>query len=170
MENCKLLPFIYRVILVSIVTTLETALPRNRGLIPGRGEIFHTKFRPELGPIQPLVRWVLGDLTSRAKRQNCERDYLPPSSAEVKNSWSQTFTPPYFFCMHSGNFASSLYSRVFSPTCIAPYIAAGWTDRFRSNACYNGIFLSISGFHRCLLKLTSPDSVQSRPAHPHLPN
>ena len=62
-ENCKLLPCIYRVILVSVVTTLETALPRNRGSIPGRGEIFrHTKFRPEMGPTQSLVRWVLGIL------------------------------------------------------------------------------------------------------------
>jgi hypothetical protein len=124
-ENCKLLPCIYRVILVCVVSTLETALPRNRGSIPGRGEIFlHTKFRPELGLTQPLVRWVLGDLTSRAKRPNCERDHLPPSSAEVKKMrGAKPSFPILLHSVHSGNFASSLYSRVFSPTCIAPYIA-----------------------------------------------
>jgi len=31
------------------------------------------------------------------KRPKCEADHSPPSSAEVKNSWSYTYTFPYVF-------------------------------------------------------------------------
>jgi hypothetical protein len=31
------------------------------------------------------------------KRQRCEVDHSPPSSAEVRNEWSYTSTPPYIF-------------------------------------------------------------------------
>jgi hypothetical protein len=130
-ENCKLLPCIYRVILVCVVSTLETALPRNRGSIPGRGEIFlHTKFRPEVGLTQPLVRWVLGDLASRAKRPNCERDHLLPSSAEVKKCVEPNLHSPYFFIV-----CTVATSRpAFTPACLVPRAShrtlqqAGLTD------------------------------------------
>jgi hypothetical protein len=47
-----------------------------------------------------------GRLIPRGVKRPCrEADHLPPSSAEVKNAWSYTSTPPYVFMMwHRGNF------------------------------------------------------------------
>jgi len=66
----------------------------DQGLILGRGNngfffIFITVFRPTLGPTQPPVQWVLG-----VKQLGHEVDHSPPSSAEVKNVWNYTSTPP----------------------------------------------------------------------------
>jgi hypothetical protein len=36
-------------------------------------------------------------LSLGVKRPGCEADYSPPSSAEVKNAWSYTFTHQYVF-------------------------------------------------------------------------
>jgi hypothetical protein len=36
-------------------------------------------------------------LSSEVKRQEREAGHSPPSSAEVKNGWSYTSTPPYVF-------------------------------------------------------------------------
>jgi hypothetical protein len=44
---------------------------------------------PALGPTQPPIRYVPGVV----KRPYREADHLP-SSAEVKNAWSYTSTPP----------------------------------------------------------------------------
>jgi hypothetical protein len=40
-------------------------------------------------------RMVTGEYFVGAKRSGREADYLPPSSAEVKNLWRHTSTPPY---------------------------------------------------------------------------
>jgi hypothetical protein len=40
--------------------------------------------RPALGPTQPPIRWVPGDLSPGVKRPGREADHSPPSSAEVK--------------------------------------------------------------------------------------
>jgi hypothetical protein len=45
--------------------------------------------RPGLGPTQPPVQWLPGE-----KRPGSEADHSPPSSAEVKNAWTNTYTPP----------------------------------------------------------------------------
>jgi hypothetical protein len=50
-------------------------------------EIFlFTTSRPALGPIQPPVRWVPGDLSLGVKRPGREADHSHPSSAEAKNA------------------------------------------------------------------------------------
>jgi hypothetical protein len=76
----------------------------DRGSILGRA----TALRPALGPIQPLFRWVPGDLSPEIKRPEREADYLLRSSAEIKNAWSYTSTPHYVFmaCLvkHRNNF------------------------------------------------------------------
>jgi len=51
--------------------------------------IFSSPPRPER-----LLGWVPGALTPGVKRPGCEADLLPPSSAEVKNAWSYTSSPP----------------------------------------------------------------------------
>jgi hypothetical protein len=50
--------------------------------------------RPALGPIQPLIQWVLGALSPRVEQSVCEADRSRPCSAEVKNAWSYTSTTP----------------------------------------------------------------------------
>jgi len=40
---------------------------------------------------------VLEALKPGVKRPGREADHSPPSSAEVKNAWSCTSTPPYVF-------------------------------------------------------------------------
>jgi len=40
------------------------------------------------------VQWVPGVLSLEVKWPGCEANHMPPSSAEVKNAWSYTSTPP----------------------------------------------------------------------------
>jgi hypothetical protein len=56
--------------------------------------LFTVASRPTLRPIQPPIQWVPGAISPGVKRQGREADHSPPSSAEVKNVWSYTFTPP----------------------------------------------------------------------------
>jgi hypothetical protein len=56
-----------------------------------------TVSRTALGPTQSPIQWVTGALSLGVKRPGREADHSPPSSAEVKNAWSYTFTPPYVF-------------------------------------------------------------------------
>jgi hypothetical protein len=68
-----------------------------RAWSPGRGwEIFllTTASRLVLGPTKPPIQWVSGALSLGVKRPVPEADHSPPSSAEVKNAWSYTSTPP----------------------------------------------------------------------------
>jgi hypothetical protein len=59
--------------------------------------LFTTTSRTALGPIQPPIQWVAGALSLGVKWPGREADHSPPSSAEVKNAWSYTSTPPYTF-------------------------------------------------------------------------
>jgi hypothetical protein len=79
---------------LSVVTSLEGGRPgfdfRQR---QGRYFIlFATESGPALEPTQPPVQRVQVLFTSGR-----EADHSPPSSAEVKNVWRRTFTPPYVF-------------------------------------------------------------------------
>jgi hypothetical protein len=56
--------------------------------------LFTTMSGTTLGPTQPPIQWVPGALSRRVKRPGCEADHSPPSSAEVKNAWNYTSTPP----------------------------------------------------------------------------
>jgi hypothetical protein len=60
----------------------------------GRGEIFllSTSSRPVLGSIQPPTQWVPGGLSPGVKRPEREADHLPPTSTEVKKTWTYTYT------------------------------------------------------------------------------
>jgi hypothetical protein len=45
-------------------------------------------------PTHPPIQCVPGALSLVVMRPGREADHLPPSSAEVKNAWSYTSTPP----------------------------------------------------------------------------
>jgi hypothetical protein len=54
----------------------------------------HHRVQTGLKPTQPPIQWVLGALSQVIKRLRREAGHSPPSSAEVKNAWSYTSTPP----------------------------------------------------------------------------
>jgi hypothetical protein len=50
--------------------------------------------RLALGPTQPPIQWVPAAFFLGVKWPGREADRLPPSSAEFKDRWSYTTTPP----------------------------------------------------------------------------
>jgi len=52
-----------------------------------------TRILISLGPTQPPVQWVPEALSLGVKRPDRKSDHSPPSSAEVKKSWSSASTP-----------------------------------------------------------------------------
>jgi hypothetical protein len=59
--------------------------------------ILSTSFQPALGPTQPPIQWAPGAISPRVNRPGREADHSPPNSADVKNTWIYTSTPPYAF-------------------------------------------------------------------------
>jgi hypothetical protein len=59
--------------------------------------LFATAFRPSLGSTQPPIQCVPGNVSPAVKQPKREADHSLLSSAEVKNAWSYTSTPPYVF-------------------------------------------------------------------------
>jgi hypothetical protein len=103
---------------------LRAGRPRGRSSSPGTAKIFllSTASRPVLGPIQP-IQWVPGAHSPGLKRPGLEADYSPPTSAEVKNMWIYTSTPPYAFmaqCLvkHRDNF--TFISQLHAPAALLP--------------------------------------------------
>jgi hypothetical protein len=56
--------------------------------------LFATASRPAVRPTQPPIQWVPGVTSTRVKWLGHEAEHSAPSSAEVKNAWSYTSTPP----------------------------------------------------------------------------
>jgi hypothetical protein len=52
---------------------------------------------PPLGPTQPPIQRVLGDLSLGENRLGREADHSPPSGAKIKNAWSYISTLPVHF-------------------------------------------------------------------------
>jgi hypothetical protein len=80
---------------VDIVDIMTGYVLDGRGYIPSRGKrVVCTPQRPDRlwdpPSFLPNVYWGL-------KRQRREADHSPPSSAEVKNGWSSSSTPPCVF-------------------------------------------------------------------------
>jgi hypothetical protein len=64
----------------------------------GRIFLFATASKPALGPTQPHnIQWLPGFFFG-GKAAGHETNHSPPSSAEIKNAWSYTYTAPYV-CM-----------------------------------------------------------------------
>jgi hypothetical protein len=69
----------------------------SRVRFPGGGGLgiflFTTASRTALGPTQPPIQRVPVVLSLGVKRPGRKADHSPPSSAEVKNTWSYTSSP-----------------------------------------------------------------------------
>ena len=57
--------------------------------------LFSKMCEPFLGPIQPYIKWILGEPFSGLKWPDPGADHKLQNSAQVKNAWSYTFTLPY---------------------------------------------------------------------------
>jgi hypothetical protein len=66
---------------VSTVTTLRDGRP---------GFHFRQGSSPALGPPQPPTQWVRGTVSPGVKGPGRETGHLPPSHADIKNTWSYT--------------------------------------------------------------------------------
>jgi hypothetical protein len=85
---------------VSIATTLSAGRPRFSFRPAGAVKeffLFVTASSPAARPNRLQCSWVQGALSPGVKRPGCQADHSPPSSAEVKNAWSYTYTSQYIF-------------------------------------------------------------------------
>jgi hypothetical protein len=76
--------------------------------------LFTTASRTALGPTQPPIQWIPVALSLGVKRPGSEADHSPLSSAEVKNAWSYTSTPPGCLVKHRTIFKPLATSTVVS--------------------------------------------------------
>jgi hypothetical protein len=60
--------------------------------------LFTTTSRMAVGPIQPPIQWVPGDLSLGVKQPGDEADCSPPSSAKVKECMELYLLSP--ICLH----------------------------------------------------------------------
>jgi hypothetical protein len=65
--------------------------------VPVGSRIFSTSSRSALGPAQPQIKWVPGNISLEVKRPGHEAAHSPPASVKVKKTWIYTSTPPYTF-------------------------------------------------------------------------
>jgi hypothetical protein len=67
--------------------------------VPVGSRIFSSLRRPYRlwGSTLPPNKWVPGGSSLEVKRPGREADHLPPTSAQVKKTWINTFTSPYVF-------------------------------------------------------------------------
>jgi hypothetical protein len=73
---------------VDIATGLLAERPRSRSSSPGKAQYF--------SPRRPNRFWDPSSLLSNGyQRPRREAEHSPPTSAEVKNTWIYTSTPPY---------------------------------------------------------------------------
>jgi hypothetical protein len=72
--------------------------PRGRSSSPGRVQILHfSTSRRSLRITQPPTHYEPEALSLEVKRPMCGTAHSPPTSAEVKKTWTYTSTPPYAF-------------------------------------------------------------------------
>jgi hypothetical protein len=100
MDVMPVMAYIYRSSCPGKGNIFLTGRPKSRGFIPGRGKrLFSPLYVVQTGSganptSYPMVTW--GSFPG-VKRPGREADHLPPTSAEVNNTWIYTSTPPYIF-------------------------------------------------------------------------
>jgi hypothetical protein len=68
--------------------------------VPIASIIFSTSTRPALGSTQTSDQWVPGAPSLGVNRPGREAHYSPPTSIEVKKTWTYASTPPYAFAAY----------------------------------------------------------------------
>jgi hypothetical protein len=82
---------------VGTITRLRSGLSGVR--TPDSDEFLHSPKFPDRFCVPPsLMKWIRGLFPRGLKRSGREVNHSHPSSAEVKNEWSYTYTPP--ICLH----------------------------------------------------------------------
>ena len=71
---------------------------KNSWLVFRKGQktfLFSNLPKQALRPTQPTIQWVPMTCSSGATRSARGSNHASPSSAEIKDKWNYTFTPPY---------------------------------------------------------------------------
>jgi hypothetical protein len=89
---------------VGIATKVRAEWPRNRGSIPAGPRDFSLLQCPERlwGPSSLIFNAYRRRFSPSVKRPEREYNHSPPSSVEVKNKWSYTYTSPYAWLACTG--------------------------------------------------------------------
>jgi hypothetical protein len=97
--------------------------------------LFSTASRLALGPTHPPIQWALKNLSLGVKRPHREADRSPPSSAEVKNAWCYTTTPPIYLHGIVFNYINyiSKYVDTFAFICLFVQLFSGCYARTRTH-------------------------------------
>jgi hypothetical protein len=85
------------------------------------------------GHTQPHIQWVPGFLSPRLKQPARQADHSHLSSAEIKNAWSYTSTPPYVFVVwdivkHRDKFTNFTKSCTMGFSMCLNLIVCGWIE------------------------------------------
>jgi flagellar basal body-associated protein FliL len=87
------------VIVIVVVVVVVVVVGRSGFQIPGGAGTFSLHHRVQKGSeAHPAYSMGTGGSFPGARAAGRETDHSPPSSAEVKNAWSYTITPP--ICLH----------------------------------------------------------------------
>jgi len=88
--------------LVGIMTRLWVAEPRNHDSRAGRNKQLHQLC---------ILSSILFNGLRKSKWQRCRAGHSHLSSANIKNKWSSTFTPPYAWMAYTGpSFTPGLFT------------------------------------------------------------
>jgi hypothetical protein len=68
-------------------------------LAEARKLLFSTMSRQALGSTQPHIQCKRGTFSLKIKWLGCEANHSPPSTADIKNAWIYSSTPPNTFMM-----------------------------------------------------------------------
>jgi hypothetical protein len=66
-------------------------------LAEARKLVFSTMSRQPLGSTQPHIQCMQGTFSPNVKWLGCEANHSPPSTADIKNAWIYSPTPPHTF-------------------------------------------------------------------------
>jgi hypothetical protein len=91
---------------VNILTKLWAGWPGNWGWIPNRGREFYLLYmsRPNLGPKQPPIHWVLEASVTDVEWLGVWSWLLIVTSTEVMNAWTYTSPAPFTFMVQLYNY------------------------------------------------------------------
>jgi hypothetical protein len=103
---------------------LRAGQQRGGGSRPSRVKNFHfsTSSKPVLGPTQPPIQRVLGDLSPGLKWPGHETDHSPPTSADVTKTWIYTSNFTFYVYLNPCIPETLLWQvKMVNTVCLCPY-------------------------------------------------